>query len=288
MDFETIAHDGRNVRVAAMGEGTPVVLLHGFPDGPRSWRDTAEALVAAGHRAIVPYLRGYHPDTIAPGRSYGRAEIGADVVHLLDALDIERAVLVGHDWGAACVWSAVAQFPDHALGVVPIAIPHPASLKPSPQLLWAVRHFFTFKAPMSDRRTARNDLAYIDTLYERWAPDWRGAARGAAVASAKEMFSDPRVLHEALQWYRDLSLRPDARNDFRVGCPGLLVAGGNDLGGDLGAYERSLQRFDAPAELLVVEGAGHWPHREGQLAFDQHLVAFVDSIERRRDGSGSV
>lgn len=275
MNFETITHDGRNVRVASVGEGAPVVLLHGFPDGPRSWADSAAALAAAGHRAIVPYLRGYHPDTIVAGRPYHRAEIGADVVHLLDALGLERAVLVGHDWGAACVWSAVSQFPDRVSAIVPIAIPHPASMTPSLGLLWGVRHFFNLKAPLSDRRVARNNFAYIDTLYERWAPRWRGASRGAAVADAKEQFADPAVLHEALQWYRDLSFKRDASNNFRVACPGLLVAGGADFDGDLDPYEWSVARFDAPAELLVIDDAGHWPHREGQAEFDARLIAFV-------------
>jgi pimeloyl-ACP methyl ester carboxylesterase len=278
MNFETIAHNGRNVRVASVGEGTPVVLLHGFPDGPRSWAETADALASAGHRAVVPYLRGYHPDTIAPGRPYGRAEIGADVIHLLAALGLERAVLVGHDWGAACVWSAVSQFPNRAMAVVPIAIPHPASMKPSVGLMWGVRHFFNLKAPLSDRRVARNNFAYIDKLYERWAPRWRGASRGAAVADAKVQFSDEVVLHEALQWYRDLSFKSDPMNDFRVPCPGLLVVGGADFGGDLEPYERSVARFDAPADLLVIDGAGHWPHREGQAEFDERLVAFVDGV----------
>jgi len=278
MDFETITHEGRGVRVASVGEGTPVVLLHGFPDGPRSWGTTADALAAAGHRAIVPYLRGYHPDTIVAGRPYGRAEIGEDVTHVLDALGVERAVLVGHDWGAACVWSAVSQSPERAVGVVPIAIPHPASMKPSIGLMWGVRHFFNLKGPLSDRRVARNNFAYIDTLYERWAPRWRGASRGTAVADAKEQLADPEVLHEALQWYRDLSFKPNPLNNFRVDCPGLLVVGGADFGGDLEPYERSVSRFDAPAELLVVDGAGHWPHREGQAEFDARLVAFVDGL----------
>lgn len=266
------------MRVASVGDGPPVVLFHGFPDGPRSWAGTADALAAAGRRAIVPYLRGYHPDTIAAGRSYGRAELGADVVHLLDALGIDQAVLVGHDWGAGCVWNAVAQHPERATAVVPIAIPHPATLKPSVGLAWAARHFANLKAPLSDKRAARNDFAYIDTLYERWAPRWRGPARDVAVAEVKEMFSDPRVLHEANQWYRDVSFKPDTANAFRVGCPGLLVVGGADFGGNLGPYEQSLARFDGPAELMVVEGAGHWPHREAQAEFDQRLLEFLAAV----------
>ena len=58
------------------GSGPLVVLFHGFPDTPNGWADTAQALNAAGYRTVVPYLRGYHPDTIVPGRRYGGAEIG--------------------------------------------------------------------------------------------------------------------------------------------------------------------------------------------------------------------
>ncbi len=278
MNYDTIEHGGRNVRVASVGDGTPVVLLHGFPDGPDSWAHTAASLAAAGHRAIVPYLRGYHPDTITPGRGYGREEIGDDVAHLLDAMELDAAIVVGHDWGAGCAWSAVARHPERISGLVPVAIPHPASMKPSLPLLWGVRHFFYFKAPWSDQRTRRDDFAYIDTLYERWSPKWRGPDRDAAVAGAKEMFADERVLHEVLQWYRDLSLRPSDASRFDVPCPGLLVMGAEDFGGDVDPYERSARRFDPPAEVLSIAGAGHWPHREGQAEFDERLVDFVGRI----------
>ncbi len=86
---------------ADTGEGPPVVLFHGFPDTPSGWSSTAERLSAAGYRTIVPYLRGYHPATIVPGRRYRGRELGEDAIALLDALGLEQAVLVGHDWGAA-------------------------------------------------------------------------------------------------------------------------------------------------------------------------------------------
>ncbi len=278
MDFKTLTHDGRSFRLADEGSGQPVVLLHGFPDGPASWETTAAVLHDAGFRTIVPFLRGYHPDTVVSGRGYSRAEIGGDVIDLLDAVDVESAVVVGHDWGASCAWSAAALAPERLDGIVPIGVPHPAALKPSPGLVLAVRHFGYFKAPFSDQRTRRNDFAYIDTLYERWAPDWDRAERAEAIARAKTAFANPVVLHEALNWYRDLSLKPDKANNFTVECPGLVVAGGADFGGDLTAYHGSVERFAGAADLLVVEGAGHWPHREGQARFDEALVGFLRGL----------
>ncbi|MFT5204486.1 MAG: pimeloyl-ACP methyl ester carboxylesterase [Candidatus Aldehydirespiratoraceae bacterium] len=278
MDFETREHQGRNVRFASVGEGTPVVLLHGFPDGPESWEKTAAALAEAGHRAIVPYLRGYHPDTIHPGRGYTRTEFADDVVHLLDSIGLDDAVLVGHDWGAAYVWSTLGAYPERVRAVVPIGIPHPACLKPSMGLLWGVRHFFYFKAPASDWRAARRHFAYVEQLYSRWSPNWTGVDRDTAVARIKEIFVDPAVLHEALEYYRDLSFKPDPASDFRSSCPALIVAGSDDFDGNLGPYEASVARFEDSARLLVIDGAGHWPHREGESEFIQELVALVDNV----------
>src|SRR6478609_11586489 len=86
------------------GDGPLVVLFHGFPDSPDGWDDTRDALAVAGYRTVVPFLRGYHPDTIVPGRRYRGREIGEDAIRLLDAIGAEDAVLVGHDWGAAVVY----------------------------------------------------------------------------------------------------------------------------------------------------------------------------------------
>lgn len=278
MEFTESTINNQTFRYADIGTGLPVVLLHGFPDGPESWAETASAIVLAGHRAIVPYLRGYHPSTITPGRPYRRAEVGADVIGLLDVIGIDAAVLVGHDWGAAAVWNAVSVSPERVLGVVPIAIPHPAALKPSPKMMWQTRHFMNLKGPLSNQRTARSNFKYLETLYDRWAPNWSSSERDQALERARAIMSDPAVLNETLQWYRDLKFSPDPANNFRVTCPGLLVAGSEDFDGVLEAISKSQKRFDAPVELLTIDGAGHWPHREGSEEFTASLLTFLGKL----------
>jgi len=147
MDFKTASAHGQTFRFCDSGEGPPVVLIHGFPDTPMGWEDTRLALNAAGFRTIVPYLRGYHPETIVAGRSYGGDEIGEDAIRLLDALDLERAVLVGHDWGASVVYRAAAMAPERVRGICAVAIPHLRLLGRSPSLLWRGRHFITLALP---------------------------------------------------------------------------------------------------------------------------------------------
>src|SRR5690349_19270673 len=101
------------LHVRDSGSGTPVVLLHGWPDDGDLWRHQVPALTAAGYRVIAPDLRGFgassKPTDLA---AYTGPALVADVVHLLDALDIRRAHLVGHDWGAAITWWTAALVPN--------------------------------------------------------------------------------------------------------------------------------------------------------------------------------
>ena len=92
-------------------DGTPVVLLHGFPYDVHAFEAVAPALAAAGHRVVTPYLRGYGPTRFLSAqtpRSGEQAVLAHDLLALLDALAIERAVLAGYDWGgrAACIVAA--------------------------------------------------------------------------------------------------------------------------------------------------------------------------------------
>jgi pimeloyl-ACP methyl ester carboxylesterase len=255
------------------GEGPLVVLFHGFPDTPGGWADTAGVLNRAGYRTVVPFLRGYHPDTIVPGRDYGGQLIGEDAVALLDALGAPRAVLVGHDWGAAVVYRAAVMAPERVRGMCAVAIPHPRLLRPSLSLLWGGRHFITLSVPTGPWLARRSDFAYIDTLTRRWAPRWSGPDRDAVLREVKACFADPRCLDGALSYYRDFR-REGLAN---VTVPGLVVGGTTDIV-PVDAFRRSPSVFEGPCEVVVCEGAGHWPHREAAAQFNDRLLDFLQSL----------
>jgi pimeloyl-ACP methyl ester carboxylesterase len=282
-EFDSVTLGEQTWRYHDSGQGRAVVLLHGFPDLPHSYARIASVLNDAGYRTILPYLRGYHPDTLVPGRDYDVVTIARDAIGLLDALELPTAVLVGHDWGALIVWGAAALAPDRVDAIVPIGLPHPKTLKPKNALqalavlvLW--RHFLLFKTPWAEAAVRRNDFAYIDTVYERWSPNWEGPDRDAAVARVKTAFQDPNVLRSAIDYYRALSARIDDRLLAAIECPGLMVAGGDDFGGHLGPYKKSERLFAHGAELLVVPGAGHWPHRENEPLFLERLLPFLEKV----------
>jgi pimeloyl-ACP methyl ester carboxylesterase len=283
-EFKNVQRGGQTWRYADSGEGRAVVLIHGFPDTPHSYEGIARALNDVGYRTILPYLRGYHPVTLVPGRPYDALHLAEDAIGLLDALDLKSAVLVGHDWGATLVWGAAALAPDRVDAIVPIAIPHPRTLKPKNALqalglLIMARHFLYFRVPWAEAGTRRGDFRYIDALYRRWAPGWKGPDRDAALARAKEAFSTPEVLTAAIDYYRAIGSKIDRRVLGPIECSGLMVAGGKDFGGHLGPYKKSQGLLGGGAELLVLPEAGHWPHREEESQFTDALIRFLESLD---------
>ena len=119
---------GIGIEYEVTGKGPPVVLLHGFPDSGRRWRHQVSALVEAGFSTIVPDLRGYgasdKPEAV---EEYSIPYLAGDVVAILDAVGVERAHIVGHDWGAALAWAFGSLLPDRVDHLVALSVGHPSS-----------------------------------------------------------------------------------------------------------------------------------------------------------------
>ena len=123
--LQTFESNGVRLRVALAGEGPLIVLVHGWPESWFSWRHQIPALVAAGYRVAAPDVRGYggsdKPEAID---AYGIKSLSADIVGLIVALGEQKAILVGHDWGAPIVWNTALFFPDRVRAVAGLSVPH--------------------------------------------------------------------------------------------------------------------------------------------------------------------
>jgi pimeloyl-ACP methyl ester carboxylesterase len=131
--------------------------------------------------------------------------------------------------------------------------------------------------PWAKAKLRRDDFAYFDQLYHRWAPGWRGPGRDATLAEAKAAFGDDRVLSAALDYYRALKPGDDEELLRDSPVPGLVVADITDV--PLEAYERSAGLLGEGSEAVAFEGAGHWPHREYEAEFHERLLDF---LQKRR------
>ena len=166
---------------AGPADGPVAMLMHGFPYDIHSYVDVAPLLAARGMRVIVPYLRGYAPTRFldaATMRSGEQAAIGADLIALMDALAIERAVVAGYDWGgrAACV--AAALFPQRCIGLVSVnsyLIQDIArAQEPVPPQgevpLW-YQYYFHQERGRRGLEKYRREIARV--LWTQWSPDWK-------------------------------------------------------------------------------------------------------------------
>ena len=161
-------------------DGPVVMLLHGFPYDIHSYVDVAPRLAAQGCRIIVPYLRGYGPtgfrDPATP-RSGEQAAIAADLMALMDALSVKRAVFAGYDWGgrAACV--AAALFPDRCIGLVSVngyliqdiaraMVP----VRPEREVPLWYQYYFQLERGRAGLTANRRGIARI--LWQQWSPNW--------------------------------------------------------------------------------------------------------------------
>ena len=284
---------------AGPDDGEPVLLLHGFPYDIHTYVDVIPPLVAAGRRVIVPYLRGHGPtrflDAATP-RSGQQAAIGADVIALLDALAIPRAVLAGHDWGgrAACVVAAL--WPERCSGLVSVNSyliqDIAAAMTPiRPDLEAGLWYFYYFLTERGRAGLTANRKEIARVIWTRNSPEWRFDE--ATLDRAATAFANPDYVEVVLHSYRHrLGLAPgDPRYDHiearlatqpPIPVPAVTLDGLAD--GNFPATDgtASAAHFTGPRVHRQVPHAGHNLPQETPDAFVAAILDLSNLLERDR------
>jgi pimeloyl-ACP methyl ester carboxylesterase len=273
--------DANGLRFGYLEQGTgPLVLLvHGFPDTAFTWDRALAAIAEAGYRAVAPFTRGYSPTAIPTDGAYDTDTLGKDVIALIAALGAEQAVVVGHDWGASAAYAAAAMAPERVRLLVTIGIPHPRSVKPTPILMWRVRHFAALRRKGAAERIRRADLAIVDELWRRWSPAWKDIP-AAEMEPVKAAFREPGCLEAALAYYRAITLRLPESHRLPISVPAVAFAGEHDSIMAPRAYEKARRCFTGSYEVVQVPG-GHFMHREHPEQFVRELVRVVREHDAR-------
>ncbi|MEX3965733.1 alpha/beta fold hydrolase [Paraburkholderia sp. EG286B] len=264
--------------------GWPVVLLHGFPYDIHAYDEVAPRLVSEGARVIVPYLRGYGPTRfLSPTtpRSGQQAALGADLLALLDALQIDRAILGGYDWGgrAACIVAAL--YPSRAKGLVSVngyniqdiaAAAQPADPEKEHRMWYQYYlHGERGRAGLTEKRRA-----FCRLLWSLWSPTWRFDDDLYARTAAS--FDNPDFVDVVVHSYRhrfglvegdprfdDIEHRLAATPPITV--PTITLDGDADGVQPPGARETSSKRFSGRHENRIVPNAGHNLPQEAPATF---------------------
>ncbi len=255
--------------------GAPLALcLHGFPDSAHTWRHLLPTLAGLGYHAIAPFMRGYAPTQVPADGCYQLGALVADAVALHEALGgDDRAVVIGHDWGAMAAYGAIAFAPERWRRAVTLAVPPVASMAAaffSYQQLRRSFYMFLFQTPLAELALSSADFAFIDGLWRDWSPGYPAAADTAA---AKDCLRDAASTTAAIGYYRAMfdaaSQLPDyaaqqlaATGSDQAGCPVLYLHGADD--GALGAEltGQAGQYLPAGSRREVVQWAGHFLHLE--------------------------
>jgi pimeloyl-ACP methyl ester carboxylesterase len=265
-------------------DGQPAVLLHGFPYAVDSYRDVAPKLAAHGFRVIVPHLRGHGPTrfrhTDAP-RSGQQSALGTDVIELLDALQLEKAILAGYDWGgrAACVAAAV--WPERVAGLVSvngyliqdIAAAERPLRADTEAGLWYFFYFLTERGRWG-LREHRRDIAEV--IWRRNSP--HRPFDGALLDSMARSFDNPDYVDVVIHSYRHRLGHADGAPEYEsverllaaspaIPVPAITLDGTAD--GNFPATDGTADaaHFTGPRLHRQVAGAGHHLPFEAPDAF---------------------
>ena len=264
-------------------DGPPVILLHGFPDDPRTWDGVAPLLAAEGWRVLVPWLRGYGPTRFlnpATPRSGQQAALGADLLAFMDALDIRRAMLAGYDWGgrAACIVAAL--WPDRVRGLVSITgynIQNIAKAnRPAPA---TAEHRYWYQWYLHTERgragLAQNRREFCRLLWRLWSPNWH--FDDATFERTAGSFDNTDFVEVVVQSYRhrygaalgDPALEPIEQRlaaQPPIGVPTVNLHGACDGVSPPENSERDARFFTGSYRRRVVPTAGHFLPREAPVS----------------------
>lgn len=281
--------------VAGPDGGAPVILLHGFPDDPRTWDGAVAQLSASGYRTIAPYLRGYGPTRFLDDstlRSGQQAALGKDLLDLMDGLKIERAVLVGYDWGgrAACVVAAL--WPHRALGLVSVGgynvLNVAGSSKPAPPVqeyrLWYQWYFSTERGRAG---LAANRRELCKLLWRLWSPNWR--FDDATFERTAASFDNPDFVDVVIHSYRhrfgwvagdpaleEIEERLAAMPKITV--PAVVLHGADDGVAPVQSSEHHARFFTGPYQRRVIPVAGHFLPWEAPEAIVEAVTELTSPV----------
>jgi pimeloyl-ACP methyl ester carboxylesterase len=262
VEIDTLDAGRLRVHYAEAGGGPPLLLLHGWPQHFWCWRRVVPEL-AHEFRLICPDLRGFGWSD-APARGYDSETFAADAVALLDALELERAGVIGHDWGGFASFLIALEHPERVGGLLAVSTPIPW-LRPSPRLAAATwRTWYAWVLAAIGREAVRRRPGAVHLMLRHGAPDEAIDEREAEIYA--ERLREPARAEASQLLYRAylrslVTLAERPYDGLRLTTPTRLVLGR----GDQAVPEVTVRGFEPHADdmaLDLMDGCGHFVPEE--------------------------
>ncbi len=287
--FEQISANQLSFRVATAGSGDRLVLcLHGFPESAISWRYQVEPLAQAGYRVWAPDLRGYGGTTRPTGIDAYRIEsLMDDVTGLLDAAQVQRAILVGHDWGGIIAWYYAMRHADRVEALVVVNAPHPACFEREARH-WRQLHrswyMGFFQIPwLPEAALSAGHGHVIGEIFGRMAIH-REQMPDDLIQLYRRQACEPGALTAMVNYYRAALRGGGAMRQQRIGYPVVLVPTLVIWGlQDHALVHQNLDGLnDFVIDLTVVKiaDAGHFVHEDKPEQVTREMLTWLQNHVR--------
>jgi pimeloyl-ACP methyl ester carboxylesterase len=281
-DHALIKTNGVNLHVVQAGpeDGPLVILLHGFPEFWYGWRKQIDFLAEQGYRVYAPDQRGYNisekPNGIA---AYNLNEMSADVIGLIDAAGRDKAMIVGHDWGAAVAWWTACKYPQRLNKLVILNVPHQNVFRKtlmtnSEQMLrsWYIGFFQLPFIPETLMGALSESLAR--GMQSSSKP---GAFTDAVMVEYQKAWAQPGAVQSMINYYRAaVQQMPHPQPNPQVKVPTLILWGKNDFALNAEMAQASVELCDN-GKLIYFDNATHWIQHEEPDRVNQLLLEFFKS-----------
>lgn len=261
-----------DVRFAGPEDGTPVVLLHGFPETSLSWSAVTPLLTSAGLRVIAPDQRGYSPGARPlQVADYATDVLADDVVAIADAIGIGSFHLVGHDWGAAVAWVAAANHADRLSSLTAVSVPH---LAPYGAALVSDRDQQERSSYIGlMRHEGKAEELLLEDDGKRLHAMYGDAVPAGQAAGYVAHLSEPGALTAALNWYR--AMKADLSSLPAVTVPTTYVWSDDDMAIGRVPAEQCGDFVDADYRFVELNGITHWIPEQAPDALANAIIARV-------------
>ncbi|MFA9556767.1 alpha/beta fold hydrolase [Evansella sp. AB-rgal1] len=280
-DFYYIKTNGITLYTAVAGpkEGLLVILLHGFPEFWYAWKNQIDVLAEAGYRVVVPDQRGYHlSDKPKEIDQYTLDKLRDDVIGLLEHFEREKAVIIGHDWGALVAWHIASTRPEIVEKLIPINAPNPViftkNMIKHPSQLIRSSYMLFFQTPIVPEKilSANHFTLVKETMIHSANPQ---TFTKKDLEQYEASWSIEGAFMSMLHWYRALREGSISQlSEKQVTVPVRMIWGRNDSFLSLELAKESMN-ICRDGKLIMVDEATHWVHHEQPRILNWLLLSMI-------------